>query len=235
MTVFYFFFSGLKYGIMAARVFFAFENMRPPEFGGEYDTALTHYFQLARRTGIRDGYLPRQVHGAAILAARPPDRGQRPLLPHILGEGDAVWIDRPGAWVGVLTADCLPLLLETESRVMAVHAGWRGIAAGILARAVEFLGGGARIRSATLGPAAAGCCYEVGGEVPDAFRAAGIEPVRRGRNLDLPLTAEAELRRLGVTGLRRSDPFGCTICDSRFHSFRRTPRHTGRNLAAIAL
>ena len=212
---------------------FAFENMRPPEFGGDPDTALENYYALARRTGVRDGFLPSQVHGAAFVEAR--GRPRRPLLPAILGEADAIWTATPGVWVGVLTADCLPILLDAGERVMAVHAGWRGLAAGIVEAAVRFLGGAAALRRVTLGPAARGCCYEVGEEVVAAVGAGGVTPVMNGRNLDMVATGEGELRRLGVVEIRRSEPFGCTICDPRFHSYRRTPAHTGRNLAAIAL
>lgn len=218
---------------MHAQTFFAFENMRPPEFGGDYDTALENYYQLIRRTGLRDGCLARQVHGVTIVQATEPSK--LPILPLVLGEADAVWTDRPALWVGVLTADCLPVLLDAGERVMAVHAGWRGLAAGLLARAVDFLGGGSAVVSATLGPAARGCCYEVGDDVLAACAAGGIEPVLAGRNLDMPETGRRELERLGVRDIRLSEPFGCTICDPRFHSYRRTPENTGRNLAAIAL
>jgi YfiH family protein len=221
-----------------ARIAFAFDDMTPPEFGGDFDTALQNYFRFLRRLGLRDGRVARQVHGAEILAA--DGFRNRPILPVVVGEGDAVWTSEPGVWVGVLTADCLPLLLDAGDRVMAVHAGWRGLAAGILERAVDFLGAGA-IRSATIGPAACGCCYEVGAEVIDAVMDAGIDPVITtppdlGRvRIDLPLTAEKRIRALGVTTVLRSDPFGCTICDTRFQSWRRSGPAAGRNLAAIAI
>ncbi len=214
-----------------ARCFFQFEDMSLPESGADFDEALERYYRFAARTGLRDGFVARQVHGTAILEAG--GRPSRPLLPTILGEGDAVWTSWADRWVGVFTADCLPLLFDAGDRVMAVHAGWRGLAAGILGRAVDTLGA-ASIRSVTLGPAAKGCCYEVGPEVVAAIEGAGVEPVMQGRRLDLPETARRHLRTRGVASVAFSEPFGCTICDRRFRSYRREGESAGRNLAAIA-
>lgn len=216
------------------QTFFEHADMSPPEFGGDFDTALENYYGLAKRIGLRDGRVLKQIHGAAIIGADGV-RHTRPLLPMIVGEGDAIWTSEPGIWVGVFTADCLPILVDAGDRVMAVHAGWRGLAAGIVAAAVDFLGGGKAIRSATLGPAAMRCCYEVGDEVPAALRARGLTPVMAGRNLDMVETGETELRRLGVAPIARSEPHGCTICDPRFRSYRRDRARAGRALSAIAL
>jgi hypothetical protein len=253
-----------------ALTFFEYLEMSPPEFGGDFDTALENYYQLAKRIGIRDGRVLKQIHGATIIGADGA-RHTRPILPLVVGEGDAIWTSEPGVWVGVFTADCLPILLDAGDRVMAVHAGWRSLAAGIIEKAVVFLGdragasvlggdrmsqiaegragasvlggdrmsqiaeGGAAIRSAIVGPAAKKCCYEVGDEVIAAMRLAGIEPVVEGRNLDMVETGEAELRRLGVATITRSEPHGCTICDKHFRSFRRDRDRAGRSLSGIAL
>lgn len=216
---------------MTARIITAFENMRPPDFNGDFDTALQNYFILARRSGVRDGRLPRQIHGTGIVDAT--GTPNRPVLPTILGEGDAIWTSDAGVWVGVLTADCLPVLFDAKDRVMAVHAGWRGLARGILKQAVDFLGGASAIAAAWLGPAACGCCYTVGREVPAGLAAAGIEPVLRGNRCDLPESAARHLSAMGIAAAR-TDPFGCTVCDRRFHSHRRDGERSGRNLAAIA-
>jgi polyphenol oxidase len=221
-----------------SRIAFSFDDMTLPEFGGDFDTALQNYFHFLRRFGVRDGRVAKQVHGAEILAAN--GIRNRPILPVVVGEGDAVWTSDPGVWVGVFTADCLPILIDAGDRVMAVHAGWRGLAAGIVRRAVDFLGPSS-IRSVTIGPAAGGCCYEVGGEVVEGITGAGIEPVLRDSpnpdrvRIDLPSTAEGLLRALGIAPVNRSEPFGCTICDVRFQSYRRSGAAAGRNLAAIAI
>jgi hypothetical protein len=217
-----------------ALIFFEHLEMSPPEFGGDFDVALENYYHLAKRIGLRDGRVLKQIHGATIVGADGA-RHTKPILPLVVGEGDAIWTSEPGVWVGVFTADCLPILLDADDRVMAVHAGWRSLAAGIIEKAVVFLGNGAAIRAATVGSAAMKCCYEVGDEVVAALRLAGIEPIVEGRNLDMVETAEAELRRLGVVTITRSEPHGCTICDKRFHSFRRDRDRAGRSLSGIAL
>ncbi len=114
--------------------------------------------------------LNRQVHGAAVLRARAGSRGQV--------EGDALWTDEPGLPVGALTADCVPIALVREAgerpAVAVVHAGWRGLLAGVVPAAVETLGGKV---AAAVGPAIGPCCFEIGDEV--ARSAAGR--VRRRR------------------------------------------------------
>lgn len=207
-------------------------DMRLPEHGGDPDTALYNYFLFQRQFGVRDGRVVKQVHGDTLVCADGLPR--RPLMPTVIGEGDAVWTSEHGIWVGVFTADCLAVLLDAGERVMAVHAGWRGLAAGILAKAVDFLGGGSAIRSATLSPAAGGCCYEVGDEVPAAMRAARLDPVMTGRKLDLPLTAMAHLTTLGVREVHRVPASGCSICTPGLASFRRDGARAGRNLSVIA-
>lgn len=216
-----------------ARTAFVFDDMTLPESGNDFDTALTNYYTFSKRFGIRDGCVLRQVHGSEIVKAENVNR-TRPLFPLVSGEGDAIWTDEKSLWVGVFTADCLPVLIDAGNRVMAVHAGWRGLASGILAKSVNFLGVDS-IVSVTFGPAAGGCCYEVGDEVTSALRDGGLEPLMTGRNLDIPGTAERQLRALGVTQVLRSDPFGCTICDTRFRSYRRSKPNAGRSLSVIAL
>lgn len=218
---------------MEAITSFSYDDMTLPDHGGAFDTALQNYFNFIRRFGLRDGCVARQTHGDRIVEAGNEPR-TRPIFPVICGEADAIWTAKPDTWVGVFTADCLPLLFDAGDRVMAVHAGWRGFASGLIGKAVDFLGVD-RIRSVTLGPAAGRCCYEVGAEVLDAVRGAGFAPVTDGAKLDLPLTAESYLKSRGVACVLRSDPFGCTICNTAFRSYRRDGGKAGRSLAAIAL
>ncbi|RMH55410.1 MAG: laccase domain-containing protein [Candidatus Hydrogenedentota bacterium] len=209
------------------------EDMRIPETGGDFDRALENYVVFLKDFGIRDGFVCRQVHGTAVLEAG--GAVARPILPTVVGEGDAIWTSRPGTWVGVFAADCLPVLFEMEDRVMAVHAGWRGLSAGILRTALDFLGGARAVKRAWLGAAARKCCYEVGDEVVSALQSREIEPVLEGKNLDLPDTAQSWLEKNGVAPVERLEPFGCTICDRRFHSFRRDGAKSGRNLCVIGI
>jgi YfiH family protein len=134
-----------------------------------------------------------------------------------------------GVAVTVMVADCLPVAVAGEGGVAMIHAGWRGLAGGILGEGVRRLHelGVRGPLSAALGPGAGGCCYEVGDEVHAAFSSHG-SAVRRGRNLDLKAIAARELERAGVH--RVLDVGLCTICSdpSLFFSHRRDHGMTGR-------
>jgi polyphenol oxidase len=124
----------------------------------------------------------------------------------------------------VLSADCLPVALGCEGAVAMVHAGWRGLAAGVLeegVRAVAELGDGGEI-VAIVGPCAGGCCYEVGPEVHDVFGGAH----RDGPRIDLRAIAHDRLLAAGVEQVRHQR--ACTICDERFFSHRREGARAGR-------
>jgi copper oxidase (laccase) domain-containing protein len=113
-----------------------------------------------------------------------------------------------------------------------IHAGWRGLASGVLVNGVAALRalGAHGSLEAAIGPGAGPCCYEVGEEVHAAF---GPDVVRRGRNLDLKAIARAQLETAGVSAVR--DVELCTICSdpSLFFSHRRDQGVTGRQ-AGIA-
>jgi len=130
----------------------------------------------------------------------------------------------------VLTADCLPIALISPGAVAMVHAGWRGLAAGVVEEgvaAVRELGGDGELHAA-IGPGAGGCCYEVGPEVRGAFGAAA----ERGR-IDLKAIARERLTAAGAAQVH--DVGLCTICSdpSLFFSHRRDGGITGRQ-AGIA-
>lgn len=125
----------------------------------------------------------------------------------------------------VLAADCLPVVLGARGAVAALHAGWRGLAAGVLeegVRALRDVGGEGEI-VAVLGPCAGACCYEVGEEVHGVFGSVA----GHARTIDLREIAAERLRGAGVgevlDGLR-----ACTICDERFFSHRREGERAGR-------
>lgn len=167
-----------------------------------------------------------QVHGAAVRAA-PWD--ERP-------EGDAATAEQPGLLLGIETADCLPVLLVDPRRraVAAVHAGWRGTAAGVSRRAALALvdaGSDPADLLAALGPGIGPCCYEVGEEVRDAFGAAGaafFRPGRRGRPfLDVRGVNEQQLRQAGIARIHHVPE--CTFClPDLYHSYRREGAGGGR-------
>ena len=128
-------------------------------------------------------------------------------------------------------ADCLPVALISESAVGVIHAGWKGLAAGVLAEGVRAMReAGSDRMTAVIGPGARSCCYEVGYEVHEAFASLGAG-ARLGENADLPWVAAEQLRRLGVD--RQLDLRECTICapGPRWHSHRRDGEKAGRSLA----
>jgi hypothetical protein len=197
---------------------------------------------IARCAAVRHGFAaspagiaawrPRQVHGAAVVE---PATAEAEPVP-----ADAVVARRGGPVVGVVTADCVPLLCAAEGgeAVAAIHAGWRGLAAGVVEAAIErlrTLAPGRRLIAA-VGPAAGGCCYEVGPEVIAALRPAParVAPGPRGRPLlDLRGAATDRLLAAGVSpaGIERVGP--CSICSSVWPSYRREREQAGRALAFI--
>jgi YfiH family protein len=157
-------------------------------------------------------------------------------------EGDAVVVTRRGVAVGIITADCAPVLLRDlrHRAVAAVHAGWRGAAAGVLEATLATLHRTAGVEphdvEAVIGPAAGGCCYEVGDDVRRAFdqRAAAAFVPRRDRHMfDLRAAVEALAVTAGMARVERVGP--CTICDPAYASYRRDGQAAGRQLSFIAL
>jgi YfiH family protein len=154
----------------------------------------------------------------------------------VLGEADALLENTPGSVVAVKTADCVPILLvdERHRAVSAVHSGWRGTAAGIVARAAELMGERFGTRAADLhaaiGPAIGKCCYEVGPEVAAQFSIEGRT------HLDLPEINRAKLAEIGIPADRIYVSQLCTMCCAEeFHSFRRDKEAAGRLYSFVGL
>ena len=167
----------------------------------------------------------RQVHGTTV-AVEPGD--DEP-------EADAAVTRTPGTVLAILTADCLPVVLASEdgNEVAAAHAGWRGLAAGVLEATVAAMQAAPERVLAWLGPCAGPQAYEVGQEVFDAFiardpRAAAVFAATRPGHWRVDLYALAR-QRLLAAGVARVHGGGlCTISDPRrFYSHRRDQR-TGR-------
>jgi len=189
-----------------------------------------------------------QVHGADVRVVRGPEDRESEQ-----SRCDALATDEPGVLVGVKTADCVPVLLgdPVTGACAAVHAGWRGTLAGIVGRALarmaeEFGTRAADVRAA-IGPAALGCCYEVGPEIVAAFREkfpyadSLFTPTRDGRALaDLHRANAEQLARAGVLPERVHALPLCTICRADlFFSYRREKKRpdvrTGRHLSVVGL
>lgn len=176
----------------------------------------------------------RQIHGVGVVAAEQISRD--------ITEADAVWTTRPGLVCAIHTADCLPVFLcdRDGRRVALVHAGWRGLVAGVIEAAHAALGVPGEHLMAWLGPAIGAQAFEVGPEVRGAFLAAdpglsaAFHATPHGRWwADLYRLARHRLRRCGVERV-----YGggfCTATESqRFYSYRRDGR-TGRMASLLWL
>jgi purine-nucleoside/S-methyl-5'-thioadenosine phosphorylase / adenosine deaminase len=206
--------------------------------------ALEH--ALLRACGARHGFglrgsaapagtlRPKQVHGRAVVTLHD---GSEPLA-----EADAVVSRATGVAVAVVTADCVPILLAVPGArvVAAVHAGWRGLAAGVLEAALGALaaeGADPGELVAAVGPHVGPCCYEVDEPVLAALRArfgsdldATARATRPGHaRIDLGALARAELLRELAPLAVGAFPGACTRCDAeRFESHRRDGARAGR-------
>jgi YfiH family protein len=199
--------------------------------------------RLAVEVGFDEGRLHQamQVHGKTVLAARGDPKATRAL------EADALVAEpRSSDAVAVRVADCVPVLLADPSsgRVAAVHAGWRGVVAGVLASTMDRLVGGTGAGSvsgfvAAIGPSIGPCCFEVGRDVAGEITAASApEVVRRWASdkayVDLRAAVRIQLRALGLGDRSIEDVPGCTRCDrERFYSYRRDGDASGRLMAVI--
>ncbi|HKF82998.1 MAG TPA: polyphenol oxidase family protein [Solirubrobacterales bacterium] len=169
-----------------------------------------------------------QVHGTDLIEHPGPSRGSfvlnsRTKEPRLgLFEADGHVVREPGLASLVFTADCLPVAVAGPGGVAMLHAGWRGLAGGILAAGAEAV----EASSAAIGPGIGPCCYEVGEEALGAFADLG-DGVAEGRMLDLPEVARRLLARAGV---ERVESAGlCTSCEAElFFSHRRDAGRTGR-------
>ncbi len=189
--------------------------------------------QLAAQLGFRSVAWTRQVHGAEV---RPVDPTAVGLFSP--GEADGLYVCRRGILLLVMVADCVPVyLLDSMGEGTALlHAGWRGASAGILARGIaalgEAYGTSPRELRVHLGPAICGECYEVGGEVLQAFGHAR----QPGGKVDLREELAGQALSLGVAADAVTRSSWCTRCHlDRFHSHRGSQGTAGRMAAFFGL
>jgi YfiH family protein len=167
----------------------------------------------------------RQVHGTELIEhpfacsfSADSNEKEQANVP----EADGHVLRQPGIAALVFVADCLPVALAGPRGVAMVHAGWRGLAGGILGAGAEAV----EATRAAIGPGIGPCCYEVGEEVLGAFSALG-EGIAAGRMLDLPEVARRLLAEAGVEAVESAGL--CTSCEADlFFSHRRDEGRTGR-------
>ena len=192
----------------------------------------TNRSRLAAALGLGPGRIAfsRQVHGAELEthAALPlrcsfsVEGAAEEQTDTEIPEADGHVLTAPGTAALVFVADCLPVALRGPGGVAMLHCGWRGLAAGIVARGAEAVGA----TEAAIGPGIGACCYEVGDEVLEAFAPLG-DGVAAGRMLDLPEVARRLLAAAGVERVRSAGL--CTSCEAElFFSHRRDAGRTGR-------
>jgi YfiH family protein len=158
----------------------------------------------------------RQVHGVDVVPAQAP--GSLPTA-------DGQWTEDPARTLAVLGADCVPVLLVGDRRVAVVHAGWRGLVAGVIERAVDAMGGQPAIYG---GPSIGPCCYEVGADVSASFTTRfGAGVMAEGVRLDLWAAAKEAALSAGAASFAAAHI--CTSCHPHFFfSHRRDGGRTGR-------
>jgi YfiH family protein len=192
-------------------------------------------------------FLPRQVHGVAV-----HHLSVDAVAVGAIGdvEADAICTSTPGQSIGIITADCVPILVCNESgqAVLAVHAGWRGLAQGVIEAGIASLidqSPASEKLCAVVGPHVGPCCYEVDAPVLDAMTLRfGEAAVKGASTATRPGHARLALGKLALLALERSgvdEPFraalddACTSCSgSQFHSYRRDGEAAGRMVHFIA-
>jgi len=191
---------------------------------------------IAHALGVHHVVQVKQVHGNRVLDASDASEVAADA------EGDAL-VSRASAnplGVGVRVADCVPILVADADRgdVIAIHAGWRGVVAGVVREAFARLSG--RLVLVAIGPCIGPCCFEVDGHVGEviARAAPGAPVVARWVGdkawIDLRTAVRNQLSALALGEMRIDDVEGCTKHQpDRFHSFRRDGERSGRMLAAI--
>jgi polyphenol oxidase len=177
-----------------------------------------------------------QVHGAGVVEASEAATARADA---VIGRSRSAAGGGALPAVGVRVADCVPVLVADPATgdVAAIHAGWRGIVAGVVRAALQQLG--RRSVVAAIGPCIGPCCFEVGLDVAEAIISAcpGVQVVARSTPskamVDLRSAVRGQLRAVEVDDASIEDVVGCTKHEARFHSFRRDGANSGRMLAAI--
>ena len=187
--------------------------------------------RAAEHAGVRPDRMAMgwQVHGTELRewSEPPPDRVYAEPGGKDLPRLDGHLTREPDLGLLVLVADCFPVALSDGEQAAMLHCGWRPLAGGIVEKALERFGG---TPAAAVGPGIGGCCYEVGGEVLEAF--ADIDGAASGRMLDLRTVIGAKLAAAGVTDVQHVDR--CTSCEPELYfSHRRDGGVTGRQAGII--
>lgn len=210
--------------------------------GDDFKTVSQNVCDMKAAIGIHDGKVVtmQQAHGDNILEIT--DKKMKEA-----GEADAMVTGEAGLYLGVLTADCVPLLFIAPKQRLAaaVHAGWRGTLAGIAAKTVDYFqtryGVGAGDLEVALGPSIGACCYEVGDEVAGPLMkkwgplTTPSIAMKDGKpHINLSRLNRDILRAAGVPGGQLHQIGPCTRCAGEdFFSYRGAGGETGRQISVV--
>jgi YfiH family protein len=210
--------------------------------GDDMQAVKDNICDLKRAVGVHDGRVitMKQVHGDGLVEVTETKVKE-------VGEADGMVTREHKAYLGVLTADCVPILLVAPERrvVAAVHAGWRGTLAGIGAKMVrlcaEKYGVAPSEIEAALGPAIGACCYEIQDDVArpllaewGALAESSLEQRNGKRFVDLRSLNRGILEKAGIPAAAIFEIGPCTSCAAdEFFSYRRERTETGRQLSFI--
>lgn len=196
--------------------------------GDEREAVVENRRRLAGRVGVPPERVAMgwQVHGAELAEWEEPIASRFAEPDADLRKVDGHLTEETGAALLVLAADCLPIAIANDAQAAMLHCGWRGLAGGIVERALRWFTSGPPV--AAIGPCIGQCCYEVGPEVLDAF-----DPkFARGRMLDLRAAAVDKLIRSYTMWVEHVDL--CTACHPDFFfSHRRDGPETGRQAGLV--
>ena len=186
---------------------------------GDMRAATANRTRFSRGLGISDRWATaRQVHGSEVLEAEAAGS---------LGDGDGLFTSTVGLPLAVFVADCVPVVLEADGAVGVAHAGWRGLAAGVVTATRErMIGRGFVPLRAAIGPSIGPCCYEVGHDVSQRLAGFRAETTWGTSSVDLWSAAEAQLEGMEVI---RTD-----LCTMHTGSFSHRRSATSDRLAAVA-
>lgn len=220
---------------MSEQSFFDFQN-------ASNILALEPFSKLQQSMNIQHLCFPRQIH---CTTGHLIDENNFATYQAFSLQGDYLITKLPCVGLGILTADCLPVLLHDAEHqaIAAIHAGWRGSVAGIVVTALEHMSKAfgtepTHVR-AYFGPAAGKCCYSVG---PDLIKSITenhdrVITVRNAEHyFDLQTYNRLLLEQAGVKSESCCDAFdNCTICNHQYWSYRRQQKDAGRQMTVICL
>jgi YfiH family protein len=204
--------------------------------------AIKPFEQLQQNLSLQGLCFPGQIHSTAGHVI--DEHNLSTSKPFSL-QGDYLLTNVAGVGLGILTADCLPVLLHdpVHKAIAAIHAGWRGTVAGIVVKALEHMtnvfGTEQKAVRAFFGPSAKQCCYKVGPDLIQAITPHNTPALTVRNNeyyFDLPAYNKMLLEHAGISPSSCYDTFAqCTICNHQYWSYRRQQKEAGRQMTVICL